>query len=96
MDNTLAYFEQTNDFKTDRRFIYLQHSNSFIFNTRIFLSTEIDLFKKELGERQGDFSLTSLFISTNIRPGKIFSLYLWLWRSFLSKFRIKYQLQLKL
>ncbi len=76
MDNTFAYFEQTNNSKTDRRFIYLQHSNSLILNTRIFLSTEIDLFKKELGVGKGDFSLTSLFISTNIRPSKIFSLYL--------------------
>ncbi|NNG27614.1 MAG: hypothetical protein HKM87_08815, partial [Ignavibacteriaceae bacterium] len=76
MENTLAYFEQTNDFKTDRRFIYLQHSNSIIPSARIFFSTEIDLFKKELGISGGDFSLTSFFISTNIRPSNIFSLYL--------------------
>ena len=75
MDNTLAYFEQTNDFKTDRRFIYLQHSNSIIPSARFFLSTEIDLFKKELGKSKGDFSLTSFFLSTNIRPSNVFSLY---------------------
>ncbi len=76
MENTLAYFEQTNNFKTDRRFVYLQHSNSIIPSARIFLSTEIDLFKKELGKPKGDFSFTSFFVSTNVRPSNVFSLYL--------------------
>ena len=73
MHNTLGYFEQTNDFKTDRRFIYYQHSNSAIENTRIFLSTEVDLYKKEMGESKTDFSLTSLYTSVNIRPSDIVS-----------------------
>jgi hypothetical protein len=76
MQNTLGYFEQTNDFKTDRRFLYFQHSNSAIQNTRIFLSTEVDLFKKEMGENKSDFSLTSLFTSVNIRPSDLFSIFL--------------------
>ena len=76
MQNTLGYFEQTNDFKTDRRFLYFQHSNSAIQNTRIFLSTEVDLFKKEMGENKSDFSLTSLFTSVNIRPSDLFSIML--------------------
>jgi hypothetical protein len=75
MNNTIGYFEQTNDFKTDRRFVYFQHSNSAIENTRMFLSTEVDIFKKELGERKGDFSLTSLYASLNIRPSDMFSMY---------------------
>ena len=76
MQNTLGYFEQTNDFKTDRRFLYYQHSNSAIQNTRIFLSTEVDLFKKEMGENKTDSSLTSLFTSVNIRPSDLFSIML--------------------
>lgn len=76
MQNTLGYFEQTNDFKTDRRFLYYQHSNSAIQNTRIFLSTEVDLYKKEMGEGKTDFSLTSLFTSVNIRPSDLFSIML--------------------
>lgn len=76
MQNTLGYFEQTNDFKTDRRFLYYQHSNSAIQNTRIFLSTEVDLYKKEIGEGKTDFSLTSLFTSVNIRPSDLFSILL--------------------
>jgi len=76
MQNTLGYFEQTNHFKTDRRFLYFQHSNSAIENTRIFLSTEVDLYKKELGESKTDFSLTSLYTSINIRPSDLFSIML--------------------
>ena len=76
MQNTLGYFEQTNDFKTDRRFLYFQHSNSAIQNTRIFLSTEIDIFKKEMGESKSDFSMTSIYSSINIRPTDIFSIFL--------------------
>jgi hypothetical protein len=76
MQNTLGYFERTNNFKTDRRFLYFQHSNSAIENTRVFLSTEVDLFKKEMGENKTDFSLTSLYTSVNIRPSDIFSIFL--------------------
>lgn len=76
MQNTLGYFEQTNDFKTDRRFLYYQHSNSAIQSTRIFLSTEIDLYKKEMGESKTEFSLTSLFTSVNIRPSDFFAVML--------------------
>ncbi len=76
MTNTLAYFEQTNDFKTDRRFLYFQHSNSAIPNTRLFLSTEIDMFKKINGVTKSDFSLTSLFISANIRASSALSFFI--------------------
>lgn len=76
MQNTLGYFEQTNDFKTDRRFLYFQHSNSAIENTRIFFSTEVDLFKKEMGVSKTDFSLTSLYTSINIRPSDLFTIFL--------------------
>ena len=76
MQNTVGYFEQTNDFKTDRRFLNFQHSNSAIENTRIFLSTEIDLFKKENGVDKSEFSLTSLYSSINIRPSELFSIFL--------------------
>ena len=76
MFNTLGYFTQTNDFKTDRRFIYYQHSNSAIENTRIFFSTEIDLYKIVNGQSESEFSLTSLYTSINISPSDLFSLFL--------------------
>jgi len=76
MYNTLGYFTQTNDFKIDRRFIYYQHSNSAIENTRIFFSTEIDLYKIVNGQSESEFSLTSLYTSINIRPSDLFSIFL--------------------
>jgi len=76
MQNTLGYFEQTNDFKTDRRFLYFQHSNSAIENTRIFISAEADLYKEEMGESKNEFSLTSLYSSINVRPSDFFSIFL--------------------
>jgi len=76
MFNTLGYFEQTNDSKTDRRFLYFQHSNSAIKNARLFLSTEVDLFKKVNEKTENELSLTSLFISANIRPSRVFTFYL--------------------
>ncbi len=51
-------------------------SIQLFLHARIFLSSEIDLFKKNLVKAKGDFSFTSLFISANIRPSSIFSLYL--------------------
>lgn len=76
MNNSLGYFEQTNNSETDRRFIYFQHSNSIVKFTRIFLSTQIDLFKKINAESKNEFSLTSIFVSANIRPSNFISFYL--------------------
>ncbi len=73
MQNTVSLFEQTNHSKTDRRFLYFQHTNSAIRYTRIFLSSEVDLYKKELGVSKGDFSLTSFYASVNVRPSDIVS-----------------------
>lgn len=73
MDNTLSIFQQTNDFKTDRRFIYFQHTNNAIDKTNIFVSSEIDLFKRELGKDQSDFSLTSIYISGRYTPSNVLS-----------------------
>jgi hypothetical protein len=74
MSNTLAVFEQTNDFKTDRRFIYFQHSNSIISNTNLFVSSEMDLYKKIVGVKKNEFQLTSLFASLRYSPVNAVSL----------------------
>ncbi len=68
MENTLAYFEQTNDFKTDRRFVYFQHNNNLINKTNLFASTEIDIYKVENGSAESNFSLTSLYLSARYTP----------------------------
>lgn len=73
MENTIAFFQQTNNFKTDRRFIYFQHNNSLLKNMNMFLSTEIDLFALEKGEGKNKLSLTSLFISTHYSPARMIS-----------------------
>lgn len=76
MRNTLAVFEQTNDFKTDRRFIYFQHSNSILENTNVFVSSEMDLYKMISGIKKNDFQLTSIFVSLQYSPINAVSLYL--------------------
>ena len=73
MTNTAAFFEQTNDFKTDRRFLYFQHSNSLIPNTNVFLSTEVDMYKQINGVKKNEFQLTSLFASIRYSPSRIIS-----------------------
>jgi len=74
MSNTLAAFEQTNDFKTDRRFLYFQHSNSILPDINLFVSSEMDLFKKISGVKKNEFQLTSLFASIRYSPVNAFSL----------------------
>lgn len=73
MQNSFALFQQTNSFKTDRRFFYFQHSSSLINKVNLFLSSEVDLFKKENGIPQSSFSLTGLYLSLRYRPSRIIS-----------------------
>ncbi len=76
MNNTLALFEQTNNFKTDRRFIYFQHSNSILENTNLFVSSEMDLYKMISGVKKNEFQLTSIFASLQYSPINAVSLFL--------------------
>ncbi len=70
--SSLAYIEQTNDFLTDRRFLYFQHSNSLIKNLNLFTSAEVDLFMLEDGSPVTTFDLTGLYLSLSYRlSGKI-------------------------
>jgi len=62
-ENTVAIFQQTNKMKTDRRYLYFQHSNNLLPETYMFLSSEIDLFKIKNGNKQSVFDLTSIFFS---------------------------------
>ncbi len=71
--NSLAMFQQTNNFKTDRRFIYLQHNNNIIDNVNIFLSTEIDLYKREKGEAKSTFNLTGFYFLARYSPVRFVS-----------------------
>ena len=68
MDNTVAFVEQTNNFKTDRRLIYFQHTNNIIENLPIFISAEADLYKKINNQSKNELSLTGLFVSGRYSP----------------------------
>jgi hypothetical protein len=68
MQNSLALAEQKNHSSTDRRFVYFQHSNSFIKNVNIFYSLEMDLYKVENQQKMNTLSLTSSYLSVRYRP----------------------------
>ena len=73
MENNIAFMQQTNNSKTDRRFIYFQHSNNILENTYLFISSEIDLYKKIVEVESNELIFTSLFLSFRYSPGSFFS-----------------------
>lgn len=73
MENTVAVMQQTNNMITDRRFLYFQHNNNLIPFVNLFFSSEVDLYKKELGVPKNTFSLTGVFTSVNYYPVKAVS-----------------------
>jgi hypothetical protein len=73
MQTSFAAFDQLNNFKTDRRFIYFQHSNSLLKNVDLFSSFEVDLYGLVNGQLTNTFNLTSTYISLRIRPWKKFT-----------------------
>jgi len=73
MENSFAFFNQTNAFKTDRRYLYLQHTNDILPKTFFFVSSEVDLFKKVNGINKNTIGLTSLFFSVRYAPVRLIS-----------------------
>ncbi|NCA75906.1 MAG: hypothetical protein EOM90_06185 [Alphaproteobacteria bacterium] len=73
MQTTLAIMEQTNSWKTDRRFLYLQHFNSLLKNLTFNGTAEFDLFSQVYNEQDsvwqpsGTFRLTNLYLGLNYR-----------------------------
>jgi hypothetical protein len=74
--STLGLFEQRAGNTTDRRFIYLQHSNSAIKKLYIFASCEIDLYKNFEGIASNELSITSLYLSARYRINRKYSFFL--------------------
>ncbi len=74
MQSSIAIFQQSNHGKTDRRFLYLQHNNNIVENLYVFFSSEIDLFKLQNNKAQSDFSLTSLYLSTQYAPVRLLTI----------------------
>jgi len=61
--SSLAVMQQMNHTKTDRRFLYLQHSGYLLKNLNFTGTCEIDLFKLDSNTPRNTFDLTGLFLS---------------------------------
>jgi hypothetical protein len=75
IQTSIAFFEQRNNSKTDRRFVYFQHSNSYFKYLNIFSSLELDLYKLENGIPTNTISLTSMYLSLNYRVSRRISMF---------------------
>ena len=74
IENVIGAFQQTNNMKVDRRFLYIQHSNNLIPKTNLFMSSEIDLYKRDSNNiGQSTFRLTSFYLTLRIAPSRAFS-----------------------
>jgi len=67
-ESSIAFMQQMNDFRTDRRFLYFQHSNNFIKDLNFFSTFEFDLYKLNIDslnneESRSTFDLTGLYVS---------------------------------
>jgi len=63
MQTSVAFFNQTNNMLTDRRFVYIQHTNSLMKNIDFFGSAEVDLFGLQNNLPVTTFNLTSAYLS---------------------------------
>ena len=72
-ETSLAFMQQTNNGKTDRRFIYFQHSNSLVKNLFFLGTFEVDLYKLTIDSLKNEhpsntFNPTGLYLSLRYRP----------------------------
>lgn len=67
LTNSVAFFQQTNRGKTDRRFVYFQQDNSLVKNLNMFVSCELDLYTLQNDLPTDTISLTSLYLSLRYR-----------------------------
>ena len=75
LQNSVAFFQQQYQGKTDRRFAYFQHANSLLKNLSLFVSSELDLYKLENDLPKNTLSLTSLYASLRYRASRQLSLF---------------------
>jgi hypothetical protein len=68
VNTSIAFFNQTNHGYTDRRYAYIQHSNSILKNLDFFGSMELDIFKLENGKPTNTLDITSTYLSLRYRP----------------------------
>jgi len=72
--SSIAFMQQMNGSNTDRRFIYLQHSNTFIKNIYLLGSVEADLYKLVNDVPTSTLDLTGLYFSIRYRMNSKFSI----------------------
>lgn len=75
LQNSVAFFQQQYQGKTDRRFAYFQHTNSLLKNLSLFVSSELDLYKLENDLPKNTLSLTSFYASLRYRASRQLSLF---------------------
>lgn len=73
--NSFAFFQQTNNGMTDRRFAYFQHDNSLLKNLNLFASCEVDLYALKDSLPTNTISLTSLYLSMRYRFSRQLSVF---------------------
>ena len=74
VETTMAFVEQHNQSRIDRRFAYFQHSNALMKNLSLFSSFEIDMYKKVNDTISYAPSLTNLLLSLRYKVSKKISL----------------------
>jgi hypothetical protein len=67
MQTSIAFFNQTNNMLTDRRFVYIQHTNSLLKNVDFFGSAEVDLYGLQNNQPVTTPNLTSAYLSLRWR-----------------------------
>jgi hypothetical protein len=79
-ESSVAFMQQMNSMKTDRRFLYFQHSNSLIKNFYFMSTFEVDLYRLNIDtvnhtySSQNTFNLTSIYLSLRYKMTKNFTL----------------------
>lgn len=76
MENSIAVANQTNNFSSDRRFIYFQHSSYLFSGMNIFASSEADFFKNIAGSISNKPELSSVYLSLRNRISSVLSIHI--------------------
>jgi len=74
IQSSMAFIEQKNNGQTDRRFAYLQHSNTILPNVFLFGSVEFELYQKVNEIKSNKVTLSNTFFSIRYKAFKQLSL----------------------
>lgn len=62
MENTIAFMNQTNEWNTDRRFLYFQHTNTLLRQLFFMATVEFDLYSIVDEQPTNTFNLSNLYL----------------------------------